>query len=430
MTDPVDIANRALECQLAYYADVKTPGRLERDYELFLMNSARGAADHLGTRDRHEIIRRLGYTPEAVDYYAESERTMVDTARTVAISTDMGEVARFNAGIWYETDPEMVEDVGAMLRRGDLPDDKRMVLGRLREMIPEERRAALTDAEIEDLLVMHSVDWSTLGFEADAEGAHLPVLTREMLPFTEPGFLWFEDPMPYPDYDMDVAATYGIASIGTLLIKAIGWTEVPHVHIGLDADGEPVTGPGLALFMYHELPRSGRLVRSDFTGWGFNTDYSVAHDWKAQSGMNHAIDKLDPVGSHTVNPHIAMVRILLTSIFGIMRSSIELTKPARPVRKRAERSGLSFPEYGDVQVITLRTFLGKATKKSDHTHPTEGVEWRHRWLVRGHWAWRRCNPENADTGEDCRKRVYIESYVKGPEDRPLIIRDKLYAVVR
>jgi hypothetical protein len=123
------------------------------------------------------------------------------------------------------------------------------------------------------------------------------------------------------------------------------------------------------------------------------------------------------------------VRIYLTSIFGIMRSSIELTKPARPTRKRAERSSLSFPEYGDVQVITLRTFLGKNSKP--HTpDPDSTREYSHRWIVRGHWAWRHCSPENADEGEDCRKRVYIDPYVKGPEDKPLIIKDKLYAVVR
>lgn len=444
MTDPVKIANAALEAQLDYFTWGSVGDRLIESYAAFLSISAESAGRSLGI-DPYEAIERLGYTPEALDYYARSELEMFNTGRTVAVSADMLDIAKFNAGIWWEPKdhPEGENDLGieyevlsdGRISVGNYDDEKFEALygARVDEIVAktgrDRERVVNTALRLATEELVGAPDWSTLGFEADQEGAHLPVLTREMLPFTEPGIMWFEKALPYPDFDMEVIDEYGPAGLPTIPVKAIGWREVPDVTVDLGDDGKPRSGPGIALFMYVDHHKSGRLLRFDFTGWGFNADYEIAHDWIAQFGANTS-GSIESNGNHLINPHVAMVRILLTSLFGIMRSSIELTKPARAVRRRAERTEAKFPEYGDVQVITLRTFLGKAAKKSDHTPPTEGVEWRHRWLVRGHWAWRRCNPENADTGEDRRKRVYIESYVKGPEDRPLIIRDKLYAVVR
>jgi hypothetical protein len=59
-------------------------------------------------------------------------------------------------------------------------------------------------------------------------------------------------------------------------------------------------------------------------------------------------------------------------------------------------------------------------------HETEdefGREWSHRWVVRGHWR------EQWYPSEGVHRLIWIEAFVKGPEDRPLIIKDTVFSVV-
>jgi hypothetical protein len=55
------------------------------------------------------------------------------------------------------------------------------------------------------------------------------------------------------------------------------------------------------------------------------------------------------------------------------------------------------------------------------------VEWTHRWMVNGFWRWQ---PYKNAAGETVRKRIWIDPYVKGPADKPLILKDRVMALVR
>lgn len=61
------------------------------------------------------------------------------------------------------------------------------------------------------------------------------------------------------------------------------------------------------------------------------------------------------------------------------------------------------------------------------------VEWSHRWIVRGHWAWRVCGPDHPQARpykDGFGVRLWIAPYQKGPADKPLIVTDKLYDLRR
>lgn len=73
-----------------------------------------------------------------------------------------------------------------------------------------------------------------------------------------------------------------------------------------------------------------------------------------------------------------------------------------------------------VTVIDLRRIEG-ASREPGET----AVQWSHRWVVRGHWRWVPCGP-----GRSERRRVWIAPFVKGPEEAPLIVTDKIYALRR
>jgi hypothetical protein len=79
----------------------------------------------------------------------------------------------------------------------------------------------------------------------------------------------------------------------------------------------------------------------------------------------------------------------------------------REVKRRAEKQKLVQPPI--LRVISLRR-LEAARPKDGKPKP---VDWQWQWEVRGHWRNQHC----PSTGEH--KPVFIEAYVKGPEDKPL-----------
>lgn len=92
--------------------------------------------------------------------------------------------------------------------------------------------------------------------------------------------------------------------------------------------------------------------------------------------------------------------------------------PERAERRRWEReSDRPIPE---VTVVELR----KPISVNPEDRNAEPVDWSHRWIVDGHWR----NQYHPSTGEHT--PTWIAPYVKGPEDKPLVVKKKINAWVR
>jgi hypothetical protein len=89
----------------------------------------------------------------------------------------------------------------------------------------------------------------------------------------------------------------------------------------------------------------------------------------------------------------------------------------RPATRRLQREGIS---VNPVRVITLREASTSAEPDSPHA-----VDWSHRWLVTGYW---RQQPYGEKS--QFRRAQYIAPFVKGPKDKPLILRDTVRALRR
>lgn len=70
----------------------------------------------------------------------------------------------------------------------------------------------------------------------------------------------------------------------------------------------------------------------------------------------------------------------------------------------------------DVSVIDIRRHTGTRHAPTDRV-----VEHDHRWPVRGHWRNQPCGP-----GRHQRRRIWIDEHVAGPDDKPLVIRPRVY----
>lgn len=75
-----------------------------------------------------------------------------------------------------------------------------------------------------------------------------------------------------------------------------------------------------------------------------------------------------------------------------------------------------------VTVIELRKPIHANTGQS--TSEREAVDWSHQWIVDGHWR------EQYHPSDQSHVPTWIAPYVKGPEDKPLIVKQRVHAWVR
>lgn len=79
----------------------------------------------------------------------------------------------------------------------------------------------------------------------------------------------------------------------------------------------------------------------------------------------------------------------------------------------------------DIRIDTVTcASLRRHRYLSDSEREAEAREYSHRWIVRGHMRNQPVGPRNAESGQK-RLRVWIAPYVKGPESKPLILKDRV-----
>jgi hypothetical protein len=95
----------------------------------------------------------------------------------------------------------------------------------------------------------------------------------------------------------------------------------------------------------------------------------------------------------------------------------ETYKPDRNIQRQARREG--WKSVPPVRVIRLREPAARSRGDAG-----SDVEWSHRWLVGEHWR-RQWYPASGQ-----HRPKLIHSYVKGPADKPLVVRETVKALVR
>lgn len=254
-------------------------------------------------------------------------------------------------------------------------------------------------------------------------------LSAEDLPATH-GVFWLQEPFPMFEY------VKGVDHAG-IPARMIGWrpTDVRVLTPDDDGTGQDI-GPGLEMFVIGRGHEVGVAVdRPDFgddghrwmplesTGWRFDLPWRRLTD--------DEVDAL-PEGTWpppgTCIPELAWLRRFVWALCVLVSQEVASASEARldrPTRRRAERA---MPRFSGVRVVRLRRLYDPNVTLTDEER-AERVRldrhWAGRWRVREHWAWRACGP-----GRSQRRRVLIRSYVKGPEDLPLIEKPTVYSLER
>lgn len=97
------------------------------------------------------------------------------------------------------------------------------------------------------------------------------------------------------------------------------------------------------------------------------------------------------------------------------------TKTKSKGKKKGRRPTL---EKGLESIPTVTCSYLRKTHYASAAEREEARKFSHRWIVRGHMRNQRYGPRNVEGGQH-HERVWIAPYVKGPDDKPLILKDRV-----
>ena len=233
------------------------------------------------------------------------------------------------------------------------------------------------------------------------------------------GWLWIAEPFPVPPLVVQ-QEDQGLSDV-QWRVRAIGWRPVPPGTMTqrspVDDHKEPAT-VGTTQFMCFQDPALYPQLRSRvsglvFSSWSYFT-FREGQPLRERIELFEQVSRAEDVnGAYAFQPDRAAevtheIRWLYTALY-LMAQKLATTVPHktdRPTRRRAERMGQQAPPF--IKVITLRRL------EADRAHASAGkeVDWQWQWEVRGHWR------NHWYPVENTHKPVFIESYVKGPTDKP------------
>jgi hypothetical protein len=150
------------------------------------------------------------------------------------------------------------------------------------------------------------------------------------------------------------------------------------------------------------VSHDGYLVPASRCNWEFNTD-----------------DPVDPFAYDSSGAYLDSGRAIIATWVLMQQSitQIERTRADRAERRRCARMALP----SNLTIIRLRRIEHPESAEDDDS---KLVPWSHRWLVSGHWR-NQFYPSRSDNSP-----IWISPHVKGPQDKPLMLKERVMAWVR
>lgn len=226
-------------------------------------------------------------------------------------------------------------------------------------------------------------------------------------PPSEHGFLIWDGAIPshlnFPD--------------ATIPIRGMIWTTETFSNRGVwdYRDGADISGPtdeaeddrppdriisGIEITLIPIMLVDGRLIPGPTHSWMQGEDFTSTSE-----------EDPDTSGIELSDMILATWLLMGQTIANVQRAPAE-----RHERKRAHRLGI--PPI--VTVVRLRHF----SEHPHHDQDSDETPWSHRWLVGGHWR-NQWHPSDND-----HELIWIDPYVKGPKHLPLLVKDKIKALIR
>ena len=277
--------------------------------------------------------------------------------------------------------------------------------------------------------------------EQHLQGAAPIFVTAEMQELTYRAMESFDPTEPVTAEEWFIP--HGIALLDTQVLaedangKMTGWRAVswqlarqlPYHHLGddeaLPTDESEVRVDGyedhVIVFLWAHVDdvddwtefesETGMRERAKATGQPWGVVHCTTIPLRLMADSRHTSNEGDPRASW-----IEFIRVLQR----LMQERIVLKSrytPQRPLRRRAQRAGMT--EINDVLVVELRRPRERGLDWEERGSGDE-VHYSHRFMVSGHWR------NQWYPTEKTHRQKWISGYVKGPDDKPLILKEKVW----
>jgi hypothetical protein len=241
------------------------------------------------------------------------------------------------------------------------------------------------------------------------------VVNVELAP-TKQGFVYFEKPVPLSD----LRGT-------TLNINALLWHFTNKNDLVVYMWNDQYRTPDPVAYQLREQAQEDSNAKKfveTIGRWGFVGMLASRHGQAIGKPFieqdEYTINQYETNEGFTPVPSGNLIRVL-HAYWLLMDQTLVKVSDEHADRKLARTmKRFELPSYVTVMQYRRTETIGEFVGESS-------VEWSHRWIVRGHWRWQ---PFKNEKGQDDRKRIWIAPFMKGPEDKPLVLTDKIYALTR
>jgi hypothetical protein len=224
---------------------------------------------------------------------------------------------------------------------------------------------------------------------------------------TPNGWMWIDEPFCCPKF---VTLEDGNPNVEETMfgghpfrLSAVSWFQVP-------------LGSGATEVLFY-MDR-GLINPKPLSGFGMWAYFTICSGEKVldrlrkfEQHVNDGIGNMEQDGRYVDGPSMDMlheIRWFYTAMH-LMSQKLSTTVQhvaERGTRRRWEREKVTLQPF--LRIVTLRR-MEEDRKKDPIGH---GVDWHWQWKVDGHWR------AQWFPSEQVHKKIWIESYVKGPEDKP------------
>jgi hypothetical protein len=224
--------------------------------------------------------------------------------------------------------------------------------------------------------------------------------------------------------------------------SAVVWFQEP-VKFSSTTDDDPIIG-WCDGFVVESIPKLDAVVDQPLQAYFFMIRYGDSHPGMVRSIAAMFINDGIPIGTQGRNDDALRLAVrkgiisrrvmndyqgfnpkpILTALWSLVGQPIISEVKERPITPDARKARKKLASAGNVRVLGLRQRIQSAGPDGlARTYGRGSREYTHQWIVRGFWRNQPYGPERA-----LRRRVWIDSYVKGPADKPLVIEPKVYRV--
>lgn len=244
------------------------------------------------------------------------------------------------------------------------------------------------------------------------------VLEEWMLP-NPSGFLVFETPYPYQQFGGEY-----------MWAKAVSWTQVTFDRA---MDGAPLPSQGksrkgVIVHWYNDLDDARSGVPGDTAYWS-----GQARKLLGRLVMQHRIEvwfdttlgkmRAPEYSFQESEAALGPIKNIMT-IWFMMHQTITETVEHEFTEKnerRWEKKGV----VPSVRTISLRRRVLTPAGRAEDDRQRAAREYHHQWYVKGHWKMQPYGPKRS-----LRRPLYINPYIAGPSDKPLLDQKKVYKLSR